>query len=252
MATITVTPGHTYGPTDTVTSTNLNDLGDPAVALDTGTIVNADISASADIAGSKLLDSSVTKAKIEDVADMKVLGNTSGSAAAPQEVSVLDEDDMSSDSDTALATQQSIKAYVDAPKDKCLVGITSNLSASISPGSFYTVPFNREISDVANMHDNATNNSRVTIGTDGIYLITATIGTNETSNGDICIAIAKNNSEVVRVKFDTGSTDDGQSINISHMDSLSASDYIEVRLVNISGLSTTINTRTFLSVAELA
>jgi hypothetical protein len=103
MATITVTPGHTYGPTDTVTSTNLNDLGDPAVALDTGTIVNADISASADIGISKL----------EDVADMKVLGNTSGSSAAPQEVSVLDEDDMSSDSATALATQQSIKAYVD-------------------------------------------------------------------------------------------------------------------------------------------
>ena len=251
MATITVTPGHTYGPTDTVTSTNLNDLGDPAVALDTGTIVNADISASADIAGSKLLDSSVTKAKIEDVADMKVLGNTSGSATAPQEVSVLDEDDMSSDSDTALATQQSIKAYVDAPKDKCLVGITSNLSATIS-GGFYTVPFNREISDVANMHDNATNNSRVTIGTDGIYLITATIGTNETDNGDIGIAIAKNNSEVVRVKFDTGSTVDGHSINISHMDSLSAGDYIEVRLVNIAGNSTTINTKTFLSVAELA
>tara|TARA_E500000318_G_scaffold111264_2_gene129146 strand:+ start:1378 stop:1926 length:549 start_codon:yes stop_codon:yes gene_type:complete len=54
MATITVTPGHTYGSTDTVTSTNLNNLGDPSVALDAGTIVNADISASADIAGSKL------------------------------------------------------------------------------------------------------------------------------------------------------------------------------------------------------
>jgi hypothetical protein len=45
---------------------------------------------------------------------MKVLGNTSGSAAAPQEVSILDEDDMSSDSATALSTQQSIKAYVDS------------------------------------------------------------------------------------------------------------------------------------------
>jgi hypothetical protein len=44
---------------------------------------------------------------------MKVLGNTSGSATAPQEVNILDEDDMSSDSSTALATQQSIKAYVD-------------------------------------------------------------------------------------------------------------------------------------------
>jgi hypothetical protein len=61
----------------------------------------------------KILDSNVTKSKIENVANMKVLGNTSGSATAPQEVSILDEDDMSSDSSTALATQQSIKAYVD-------------------------------------------------------------------------------------------------------------------------------------------
>jgi hypothetical protein len=62
----------------------------------------------------KLNDGAVTKGKIENVANMKVLGNTSGSAAAPQEVSILDEDDMSSDSATALSTQQSIKAYVDA------------------------------------------------------------------------------------------------------------------------------------------
>ena len=56
----------------------------------------------------------MTKAKIENVADYKVLGNVSGAAAAPQEVAILDEDDMVSDSDTALATQQSIKAYVDS------------------------------------------------------------------------------------------------------------------------------------------
>ena len=62
----------------------------------------------------KIKDANVTKAKIEDVADYKVLGNVSGSAAAPAEVAILDEDDMVSNSDTALATQQSIKTYVDA------------------------------------------------------------------------------------------------------------------------------------------
>jgi len=62
----------------------------------------------------KIANGNVTKAKIENVANMKVLGNTSGSATAPQEVSILDEDDMTSDSSTALATQQSIKAYVDS------------------------------------------------------------------------------------------------------------------------------------------
>ena len=61
----------------------------------------------------QLATGAVTKAKIENVANMKALGNTSGSAAAPQEVAILDENNMSSDSDTSLATQQSIKAYAD-------------------------------------------------------------------------------------------------------------------------------------------
>ncbi len=61
----------------------------------------------------QLATGAVTKSKIENVANMKALGNTSGSAASPQEVAILDENDMSSDSDTSLATQQSIKAYVD-------------------------------------------------------------------------------------------------------------------------------------------
>ena len=62
----------------------------------------------------KIKDANVTKAKIENVADYKVLGNVSGAAAAPAEVAILDEDDMVSNSATALATQQSIKTYVDA------------------------------------------------------------------------------------------------------------------------------------------
>jgi hypothetical protein len=69
--------------------------------------------ADSNVTTAKLADSNVTKAKIENVANMKVLGNTSGSAATPQEVAILDQDDMSSDSAIALATQQSIKAYVD-------------------------------------------------------------------------------------------------------------------------------------------
>jgi hypothetical protein len=53
MATITVTPGHTYGTTDTVTSTNLNDLGSPTAALTAGSILTADIA-----------DGSITVAKL--------------------------------------------------------------------------------------------------------------------------------------------------------------------------------------------
>ena len=91
MATITVTPGHTYGPTDTVTSTNLNDLGSPTAALTAGTILTADI-ADANVTTVKIADANVTFAKLTDVND---------------------DDTMSNASPTTLATSESIKAYVD-------------------------------------------------------------------------------------------------------------------------------------------
>jgi len=86
----------------------------------------------------KIKDANVTKAKIEDVADYKVLGNVSGSAAAPAEVAILDEDNMATNSATALATQQSIKAYVDSLTtikahcvwDSALTGTNAPISGS--------------------------------------------------------------------------------------------------------------------------
>jgi hypothetical protein len=83
-----------------------------AITIADGGVATAKI-ADGGVATAKIADGNVTKAKIENVANMKALGNTSGSAAAPQEVDILDQNDMSSDSDTSLATQQSIKAYVD-------------------------------------------------------------------------------------------------------------------------------------------
>jgi hypothetical protein len=55
----------------------------------------------------------VTFAKVQQIGSMKVVGNVTGGTADVAEVSILDEDSMASDSATALATQQSIKAYVD-------------------------------------------------------------------------------------------------------------------------------------------
>ena len=88
-------------------------------------------------------DSGITKAKIENVANMKVLGNTSGSAAAPQEVAILDEDTMSTDSATSLATQQSIKAFVRSmrPKFVALTGGTTDLTKT-DPSDGSTATYN--------------------------------------------------------------------------------------------------------------
>jgi len=125
-----ISKGTTFATGDQVTAGKLNNLADAATfasgavdnvstQLSSGAIIVKDGGVStakiADdaVTTAKIAASNVTKAKIENVSNMTVLGNTSGSAAAPEEVNILDEDDMSSDSATALATQQSIKSYVD-------------------------------------------------------------------------------------------------------------------------------------------
>lgn len=62
----------------------------------------------------KITDSNVTFAKIQDIPTMTVIGRVAGGSGVSSAISILDEDDMTSNSATALATQQSIKAYVDA------------------------------------------------------------------------------------------------------------------------------------------
>ena len=103
--------GATFG-TDSVDNASTIVNANGAITVRDSGVTAAKLATGA-VTASKILDANVTKAKIENVADYKVLGNVSGAAAAPAEVAILDEDDMVSDSDTALATQQSIKAYVD-------------------------------------------------------------------------------------------------------------------------------------------
>ena len=131
----------------------VRDSGVTTAKLATDAVETAKIK-DANVTTAKIADANVTKAKIEDVADYKVLGNVSGAAAAPAEVAILDEDDMVSNSATALATQQSIKAYVDSssgiiqtalaftttqvattltiPKDNTTPLITEGISAGLS------------------------------------------------------------------------------------------------------------------------
>lgn len=75
----TLTKGRTFVSGETVTPTKLNELVDLATVTN---IVNADISASADIAGSKLADNAVTTAKINNAAvtAAKLDGAQTGSA----------------------------------------------------------------------------------------------------------------------------------------------------------------------------
>jgi len=104
-----------------------NEMGANAVTT------NAIASASSAVTG-------VTYAKMQYAASMKVLGNTSGSLAAVSEVSVLDEDDMVSDSATSLATQQSTKAYVDTKASAAITYGTIQATTSGTAFDFTGIP----------------------------------------------------------------------------------------------------------------
>ena len=236
MATVAsgLNSGSGFGSSDTITSTTLNNHVNNATV--TG-IVNADVASNAAVAVTKLAT----------ITSQNVLGNIgAGNASVPIVGStglLLDEDTMSTDSNTKGATQQSIKAYVDneiaAKKVNCLLTST-NASIALNDGD--VVPFNSEISDTSGLHDNSTNNSRITIGTAGVYIFTTTITTNETDNGDVSIAFLKNGStELSRVYFDSGATGSSIVVNLAHTALLSASDYVEVKIVQLSGDSTVVD-----------
>lgn len=116
-----ISTGQSFNAGDQLTSTKLNNIvGSAFLDSDsiTGTTLNLNNGqlkvATNGISSNEVADNQVTFAKIQDISNAKVIGRTSAGTGDPEEVSILDEDAMTSDSATALATQQSIKAYVDS------------------------------------------------------------------------------------------------------------------------------------------
>ena len=85
-----------------------------------------------------LADGAVSLEKMDEIQSGVVVGNLSGGYAQPTTIEVKDEDDLFSDSSTALATQQSIKKYVD---EKFVQGVFSGdviFNGSIQSPDFVT------------------------------------------------------------------------------------------------------------------
>jgi hypothetical protein len=69
--------------------------------------------ASEAVTTAKIENDAVTLAKLQNIATSKVIGRTSAGDGDPELIDIKDDDAMANASATALATQQSIKAYVD-------------------------------------------------------------------------------------------------------------------------------------------
>jgi len=111
MATITITPGNSFTPTETVTSTKLNDLGSPTAALTAASIGTADIADDA-VTSALIADDAITSALIADNA-VTTPAILDANITFAKLTDVIDDDTMATATDTTLATSESIKAYVD-------------------------------------------------------------------------------------------------------------------------------------------
>ena len=126
-----ITTGKTFNPTESVTSTKLENIASEATFLDpadettlelittgipNGKLRIKDLGVTTDkLATSSSKTTGVTFAKMQHISTAKVLGRASASEGDVEEAfDFKDENNMASNSATALASQQSIKAYVDS------------------------------------------------------------------------------------------------------------------------------------------
>ena len=128
---------------------------------------------------------------------------------------------------------------------------------------FYTLtwvthPFNSERWDPDGMHDNATNNSRITISTSGKYRIFGTINFGASGTGYRGVRIRKNGSTVIAQSFEADSNY-GSSynfvLNVVGSDDLTSGDYLELQYfagsVACNSQSTSYSPSVFLSGSDI-
>ena len=131
MATITITPGNSFTPTETVTSTKLNDLGSPTAALTAASIGTADIADDA-VTSDLIADDANTPALIADNA-VTTPAILDANITFAKLTDVIDDDTMATATDTTLATSESIKAYVENMHYNS--GATGTFSTTAGTGS---------------------------------------------------------------------------------------------------------------------
>jgi uncharacterized iron-regulated membrane protein len=104
--------------------------------------------------------------------------------------------------------------------------VTHSTTQTIA-GTLTTLAFNTERYDTASMHDNATNNSRLTAPVTGIYAVTAQVWWGGSADGDRNLALFKNGTTELGWDERPGN-DPYQELTIQVR--LAAGDFVEVKV----------------------
>ncbi|MCA9835563.1 MAG: hypothetical protein KC422_01550 [Trueperaceae bacterium] len=156
-------------------------------------------------------------------------------------------DEVSADGFNALfnaigANFDAAKAAIDAneaaiasmsAKPAVSAGLVSN--QAIPNNSVRKVNWNAESFDIGGFHDNATNNTRLTVPEAGIYQINALIAWETNGTGDRLLTVLKNGTLTQLSDTKTPVTGSSTSQSLSGMLELSAGDFLEVSVFQSSG-----------------
>jgi hypothetical protein len=112
--------------------------------------------------------------------------------------------------------------------------VTKSSNQSISNSTFTTITWDQENYDTDSMHDNVTNNSRITIKTAGKYSILAQSEWASNSTGLRILQIRKNGVDTVGYSR-IGSGQGGANDEVIFVGDLAVNDYLELRVWQNSG-----------------
>lgn len=160
-------------------------------------------------------------------------------AANARVTTVLDEDAMGTDSATALATQQSIKAYVDANVYTTAAKVYKSAVQSIPTGTYTKVTHNTEDFDTGSNYDPTTNH-RYTATVAGYYFVVGyLLYSSSLTDGDLVISVIRKNGSNVLAKTAylpaTAASQSVQCVGILYMNG--STDYIEHFVYHNRGVS---------------
>jgi hypothetical protein len=224
-----------------VSASNLADSSITSSKIVDGAVSTVKI-ASAAVTTAKIEGNNVTLAKLQQISNQRVLGNMSGGSSDVDQVIVKDEDDMASDSATALATQQSIKAYIDT-QISAITGNSPYFSAylganqSISDSTTTILNINNETVDTNGDFD--TSNYRFTPSVAGYYKFNVNVAMGSIADqGRFQIDIYKNGSAASSSVVLHASTASPITLSGSLSKILQANgttDYFDARVTQVTG-----------------
>jgi hypothetical protein len=113
--------------------------------------------------------------------------------------------------------------------------VSHNVDQSITNNTATVLAFNLERYDTDTMHSTVTDNSRITINTAGVYVVTANILFEGNATGARHVELRLNGTTIIGYVVATPTGTVGQRVEVTTQWKFAATDYVEVRVTQTSG-----------------